>query len=86
MTDHDDFCEAEYVAEAGGYTSCSCDYRQTRGLVAEHDRQVAERAWDDGSDHGYTYRLGEEHGLLTEEDTRGNPYRAAKEEQGNGQA
>lgn len=73
MTDHDAFCEAEYVSEAGGYTSCSCDYRRTRGLVAEHDRQVAERAWDAGHAAGVfdrTFGTG----------TR-NPNEAAKGEQ-----
>lgn len=52
MSEHDDFCEAEYVNGAGGYTSCSCDYRRTRGLVAEHHRQVAERAWYKGHSTG----------------------------------
>lgn len=71
MTDHDAFCEAEYVSEAGGYTSCSCNYRRTRGLVAEHDRQVAERAWDEG------YTRGNAHNGRRDD----CPYRAAKGEQ-----
>jgi hypothetical protein len=41
---HDDFCEAEPVAEAGGYTTCSCSYRNARGLVGLHDAQVRAEA------------------------------------------
>lgn len=73
MSEHDDFCEAEYVNGAGGYTSCSCDYRRTRGLVAEHDRQVAERAWDEGQKAGLL-RADFEYGAIGYQHVKGNPY------------
>ena len=55
---HDDLCEAEFVAEAGGYTSCACSYRDARGLIAAHDAQVAAQALRDAADKGATRQVG----------------------------
>ena len=62
------------------------DYARAKAKIAEalaeHDRQVAERAWDEGwaDRHG----LPENRVLLTRDGRARNPHRAAKGEQGNG--
>ena len=55
------------------------DYIESDWLV-EHDRQVAERAWDEGQKAGLL-RADFEYGAIGYQHVRGNPYRAAKGEQ-----
>ena len=55
------------------------DYIESDWLV-EHDRQVAERAWDEGQKAGLL-RADFEYGAIGYQHVRGNPYRAAEGEQ-----
>lgn len=55
------------------------DGREADRWLAEHDRQVAERAWDEGhlihgEDYRHTHQCREASGCLAE-----NPHRAKKE-------
>ena len=46
--------------------------------LAEHDRQVAERAWDEGQKAGLL-RADFEYGAVGYQHVRGNPYRKEQE-------
>lgn len=47
-------------------------------FIAEHDRQVAERAWDEGQKAGLL-RADFEYGAIGYQHVRGNPYRKEQE-------
>lgn len=66
---------AEYVrALLAEVARLAAALAEERAKVAEAERKGAERAWDEGSNHGYESAMVAEHIWVTDDDP--NPYRA----------